>query len=143
MNELPAEFTVRGHTYRIHLLDEREVDTDPTLVIYRDQEEVPIITAHLDPASPCKERDRSHFVVEAPVDERFASLGDPVAAEDVPDLVRAGREVWSYGYGDDDDFTTIEASDLWAWEGDGSIYRADPAVVKAWGPFRVSKEVNQ
>lgn len=70
----------------------------------------------------------------------FATFGDEVKREDVPALVRAGRDVWSFGYGDDEDeFTTITEEDLWAWEGIPHV-NTEPApdVVASWAPFRVS-----
>jgi hypothetical protein len=66
----------------------------------------------------------------------FATLGEEVAAADVPALVRAGRMVFSYGYGsnlDIDDFTTIGESDLWAWASNEM-----PDLVEQWGPYRVA-----
>lgn len=69
--------------------------------------------------------------------KQFVTYGELVKPEDVPDLVRAGREVWSYGYGvnlPDNEFTTIDESDLWAWDGP----RADPYIVWDWSPFRVA-----
>jgi len=68
--------------------------------------------------------------------EGFASFGREVPASDVPALVRAGREVWTFGYGRDDDdegFTTLQLEDLWAFDGP----EADPAIVADWAPFRV------
>jgi hypothetical protein len=58
-----------------------------------------------------------------------------VSAEEVPDLVRQGNTVWSFGYGWDQgdlepgEYTTIQESDLWAWAED------DKEVVDSWGPF--------
>jgi hypothetical protein len=67
--------------------------------------------------------------------EAFAAFGDEVPAEEVPMLVRNGHTVWSFGYGsdlDEDEFTTIEQSDLWAWDEDAI------GVIASWAPFRVS-----
>ena len=66
-------------------------------------------------------------------ERRFATFGPEVGSSSVPALVRAGVMVWSFGYGDDDDFTTIDESDLWAFEGE----TADADVVASWAPFRV------
>ncbi len=68
-----------------------------------------------------------------PEEARFATIGPLVETADVPGLVRAGVEVWSFGYGEDNDdpgFTTIEQSDLWAWD-EGHEWMAEE-----WGPFR-------
>jgi hypothetical protein len=86
----------------------------------------------------------------------FASLGEPVEPATVPELVRAGREVWSYGYGEDlepDEFTTIESDDLWPWdpvdpngpngyhpEGAAQDVRTNAAVIASWAPFRVGPD---
>lgn len=68
--------------------------------------------------------------------DRFATFGPEVDSADVPALVRAGREVWSFGYGvdGDEDFTVLYEEDLWAFEGED----ADDAVVRSWAPFRVA-----
>jgi len=68
-----------------------------------------------------------------PVPPAFVALGEPIDSADVPDAVRAGRVVWSFGYDDDDpdNFTTIDTGDLWAW-------LDSPAVVASWAPFRVT-----
>ena len=84
-----------------------------------------------------------------PTDEerRFATFGPEVGSSSVPALVRAGVRVWSFGYGDDpEEFTTIDAGDLWAFEG-GTLpallnlpeetVEPDPDVVASWAPFRV------
>jgi hypothetical protein len=65
--------------------------------------------------------------------ERF---GIEVDITFVPGLVRAGFDVWSYGYGqmDNDDpgtFTVITEDDLDAWD-DADDLPAD------WGPFAVN-----
>jgi len=68
--------------------------------------------------------------------KRFATFGDEVPWQIVPDLVRAGSLVWSFGYGDDPkEFTVITDDDLWAW-GDLSEVEG-PGVVNSWAPFRV------
>lgn len=73
---------------------------------------------------------------------RFATLGVAVAAEGVPDLVRRGATVWSFGYGMDDPerdedglvlFSTIDGEDLWRWD-EGIDVIAD------WAPFRLDKD---
>jgi len=68
-------------------------------------------------------------------DQNFISMGELVDPIKVPDLVLAGRQVWSYGYdANDTAFTTIEVDDLWAWQGDPMGQLA----ISWWGPFRVS-----
>ena len=63
----------------------------------------------------------------------FASLGHQVAPWDVPRLVRQGRTIFAFGYGESyDEYDAIEESDLWAWDDH------DWAVVNDWGPFRES-----
>lgn len=70
-------------------------------------------------------------------DEAFLSLMDSLGAtavplDDVARLVTAGVDVWSYGYGwddDDDGFTTLDDDDRWAFED------ADYDVIASWGPF--------
>lgn len=62
---------------------------------------------------------------------RFATFGPEVDWKDVPGLVRAGRLVWSYGYGQDDDFTVITTEDLWAWS------EGERDVIRSWEPFRL------
>lgn len=67
-------------------------------------------------------------------DAAFSTFGPLVDDADVPELVRAGVTVWSYGYGSDleyGEFTTIDESDLWAWESEEYI-----DVVSSWAPFR-------
>jgi len=68
----------------------------------------------------------------------FARFGELVQPGEVPALVRAGREVWSFGYGSDDlepdEYTTLNEDDL-VWFDGSPIGRA---VVKSWAPFRVS-----
>jgi len=80
-------------------------------------------------------------------EEAFITFGELVDPTDVPALVRAGRDVWSFGYGGDtlqaDEFTTISDTDLWAFEGLGHDEAPDEpygydAVVASWGPFRVA-----
>ena len=69
---------------------------------------------------------------------RFATFGPEVGSSSVSALVRAGVRVWSFGYGDDDDFTTIEEDDLWAWEGVPHVStERDQGVIDSWAPFRV------
>jgi len=74
---------------------------------------------------------------ELTAEERFALIGPLVETADVPDLVRAGIEVWSFGYGmddEDDGFTVIELADLWAWD-EGHTWMAEE-----WGPFRIREQ---
>lgn len=66
--------------------------------------------------------------------ERFASFGPLVPTEDVPELLRAGHMVWSFGYGDDpEEFTTVDMDDLDnGW---------DPEEAERdWSPFRLDAE---
>jgi hypothetical protein len=57
-----AERTIGEHVFKFVLLDEQpDVDTDPTFLLFRDEEEVAIATVHLNPDAPCHERD--HMVV--------------------------------------------------------------------------------
>lgn len=81
-------------------------------------------------------------------EEAFATFGPEVPAHEVPAMVRAGRLVWSFGYGahdpeyDDEGrrlFTVIDRSDLWAW--DERTQPEGAAVVADWAPFRVETEV--
>ncbi len=69
----------------------------------------------------------------------FESFGELVDPQDVPALVRAGRSVWSFGYGDEEGFfTTIDENDLWAW---GDLSKVEgPGVVNSWAPFRLAPE---
>lgn len=80
---------------------------------------------------------------DAELAARFESLGDLIDAADVPAAIRAGIEVWSYGYDADDPelFTTLDASDLWAFEPtptDDPAYAA--GIVESWAPFRADPE---
>jgi len=77
--------------------------------------------------------------------QAFSSFGELIEAAVVPALVRAGREVWSFGYGAGlavDEFTVINDDDLWAFEGarEGAAgwVDPDPDVVASWAPFRVA-----
>ena len=67
--------------------------------------------------------------------ERFVSFGREVEASEVPDLVRGGTTIMSWGYGDgfadEDGFNAIEESDLDIFEDDVAAAALD------WGPFRV------
>jgi len=79
------------------------------------------------------------------VRQAFSSFGELIESALVPALVRAGREVWSFGYGAElavDEFTVINEDDLWAFEGsrEGAAgwVEPDPAVVASWAPFRVA-----
>lgn len=69
---------------------------------------------------------------EADLAERFAVCGEEVSWDKVPALVRAGRDVWSFGYdsNEDYDFTTISEDDLESF--------TDAASVSDWAPFRVA-----
>lgn len=57
-------FQIDGDTYQIDIADERpDMDLDPTLAIFRNDEEEPIATVHLSPEAPCYEP--SHVIVRA------------------------------------------------------------------------------
>lgn len=76
----------------------------------------------------------THWGEDAQAQEDWESLTVgmvEVPADEVADAVRAGREVWSFGYGwdDDEDFCPLDASDLWAFEDDAND------TVESWGPF--------
>lgn len=48
------EFISDGTSYAIHVVDERpDMDLDPTLNVFRGDEEEPIATIHLNPEAPC------------------------------------------------------------------------------------------
>lgn len=73
---------------------------------------------------------------QAKMEENFKTFGEEVSWDKVPELVRAGREVWSFGYGRmqidmEDDFTTIDEDDL-------EIFKMGEAYVSEWAPFRVA-----
>lgn len=48
-----STFHARGVTYKVALLDEQEVETDPTLLLFRGDEEDALVTIHLTPGAPC------------------------------------------------------------------------------------------
>lgn len=86
---------------------------------------------------------------DGPTDaERFETFGPVVDPDAVPELVRSGVAVWSFGYGDDPvAFATLDTADLWAFHSDrdgGTALTADHdpetcepcAVVRSWSPFR-------
>ena len=52
-DRVTVHFTARGVSYKIGLLDEPEVDLDPTLLVFREDEEEAIFTMHLDPGADC------------------------------------------------------------------------------------------
>jgi hypothetical protein len=69
-----------------------------------------------------------------------------VDPSEVPALVLSGVEVWSAGYGEDDDgYTTIAESDLWAWRvsaapgARASDRRMAAATIASWAPFRTRR----
>jgi hypothetical protein len=66
----PIELEVRGVRYVITVLDEPELETDPTLLIFREDEEEAIVTAHLDSAAPCTAHGvDGHVVVREPAED--------------------------------------------------------------------------
>lgn len=69
---------------------------------------------------------------QADAEERFKTFGEEVSWDKVPDLVLAGREVWSFGYDSNDptNFTTLSEDDL--------EFFTSEADVSDWAPFRVS-----
>lgn len=51
-------FISDGVTYTISIVDERpDMELDPTLNVFRGDEEEPIVTLHLNPVCPCYEKD--------------------------------------------------------------------------------------
>ena len=48
-----VDFMSQGHHYTIGLLEEEQVDTDPTLLLFRDDEEEAVATIHLRPGAAC------------------------------------------------------------------------------------------
>lgn len=70
---LPITFTVRGQEYSFTVLDEAAVDLDPTVLLFRGDEEEAIMTLHLDPAAKCREiairpgGEHGHLVARRPV----------------------------------------------------------------------------
>jgi len=65
-----VDFTSEGHHYTIGLLEEEQVDTDPTLLLFRDDEEEAVATVHLRPGAPCLEP-RTHIVLAKPAPRRW------------------------------------------------------------------------
>lgn len=63
-----ATLWARGVQYRVTIIDD-QLATDPTLLIFRENEEEAIVTAHLDPRATCNyfgsrsERIDGHIVV--------------------------------------------------------------------------------
>lgn len=49
----PARFVVNDIEYKLALLNDPEVSTDPTLLLFREDEEEAIATIHLDPSASC------------------------------------------------------------------------------------------
>lgn len=70
---------------------------------------------------------------QAELEANFATFGDEVSWDKVADLVRAGRDVWSFGYDSNEttQFATISEEDLEYFEW-GEDYVSD------WAPFRVA-----
>ena len=63
----PLDFEVRGVKYALTILDDGgEVPLDPTLLLFREDEEVAIMTVHLDPKVACS--DSSTYHVTAPAE---------------------------------------------------------------------------
>lgn len=48
----PFVFEARGVTYKMTVLDDG-LTHDPTLLVFRNDEEEPVVTAHLRPGSDC------------------------------------------------------------------------------------------
>lgn len=62
---LPVRLTAVGHTFSICIVDDEEVPGDPTILVFRDDEEAPVAVIHLDnETSDCTDYD--HITVEAP-----------------------------------------------------------------------------
>lgn len=49
-----ATIHARGITYKVALLDDPEVELDPTLLLFRGDEEEAVVTIHLTPGAPCQ-----------------------------------------------------------------------------------------
>lgn len=93
-----------------------------------------------------QEDERYYRVREDPTEYalwlEFRKGGDlyAVSAEEVPALVRAGKDVWSFGYGWDQgelepgEYTTIDEGDLDWFDMNTPEGRN---VVDSWGPFAV------
>ena len=56
------QFTVRGVPYTLGILDEEDNPLDPTLLLFRRDEEEAFITVHLNPQAEC--HDDWHLVLE-------------------------------------------------------------------------------
>ena len=53
--DVPVHIYVRGIEYKMAVLDDDEVELDPTLLIFRELEEEAVATVHLTPGAPCKQ----------------------------------------------------------------------------------------
>jgi hypothetical protein len=61
---LEWRFTSDGVEYIVHVVDERpDADLDPTLNVFRGDEEEPIATLHLNPEAPCYD---NHIIARMP-----------------------------------------------------------------------------
>lgn len=86
------EFTVRGVPYTLGILDEEDNPLDPTLLLFRRDEEEAFITVHLNPQAEC--HDDWHLVLEdedpdAPVLRR--GRPDLLELEEDPDAPDDGK----------------------------------------------------
>lgn len=59
----------RGIAYKLALMDDPEVETDPTLLLFRGDEEEAAVTIHLTPGAPCQEPD--HITLEDEDEEEY------------------------------------------------------------------------
>jgi hypothetical protein len=63
-------FTVDGVAYVITVMQEPEVANDPTLLLFRGDDEEPLVTLHLNPDAPCENVDEPMHGVARPEDPR-------------------------------------------------------------------------
>lgn len=57
---------LRGETWKLTVLDEGEVDNDPTLLVFLEDEEAARVTAHLNDDAPCTDPDHIVAVYVSP-----------------------------------------------------------------------------
>ena len=62
MTPFPITFEVRGTSYSLTVLDDEGLTNDPTLLIFREDEEEAFVTAHLTPDADCT--DPTHVVLQ-------------------------------------------------------------------------------